>query len=362
MQSLFVVEHDAIIGKRGEEIVVKIQDIVAERAQLASLSQCVVLGNAALTTPAVKAMLKNGVDVVFMHRGGGFLGRLTSGRSRNILLRKKQFHRLSDPAHQLALATSCVRGKIENQRRLLARFQKRRPSTELSKALVALRLAKQRVDSARDLDTLRGVEGSAAAAYFAVFGTLITAPNISFTKRLRRPPPDPVNILLSFGYTQLGNNIHAMIESAGLDPYLGGLHAPQYGRPSLVLDLIEEFRPVIVDSAVIRALNTGAISHRDFQWIKGDDATAEERLLLEDYSEDGDGSHGEDATLPPPVIFGKTGIRKWVGEYQRRLNEMVYYPPRGLRLSLQHVMRAQVHHLARCIDNDQAYMPWLSPR
>jgi CRISP-associated protein Cas1 len=364
VRALFVVEQGARVVRRGERIVVLLGDVTMEQMRTDELAQCVVMGNVSLTPPAVKAMLRHGVDVVFMTRSGGFIGRLTCGLSRNVMLRRCQFRALEDPAIALQLAAACVRGKIENQRRLLARYQKRRSSDDIARALVGLRHSLSNVSGATDPDVLRGVEGRAAALYFGCWKTLITAEGIRFHRRLRRPPPDPVNILLSFGYTQLANAIHAMVESAGLDPYLGALHAPKYGRPSLVLDLLEEFRPVVVDTAVLRALNVGSIRLRDFEFIAGDDNCAEERLLQGEYNEEGEPrDEGAEALRKrPPVIFLKSGIRKWVTEYHRRMNEKLFYAPRNMQLSLEQIVLAQVRHLSTCLESGDRYAPFIAPR
>jgi len=321
----------------------------------------VVLGNVGLTAPAVRSLLTGGTDVVFLTRGGKFLGRLSSGLTRNVLLRREQHRRFDDPVFALDLARRIVAGKIENQRRLLRRHQRRKPDERTAAALVRLRRAVERCSaSAADLDTLRGVEGSAAAAYFGCWPSLVAAPGVEFTKRLRRPPPDPVNVLLSFGYTLLGNLVHQAVEAAGLDPFLGCLHEARYGRPSLVLDLIEELRPVVVDSAVLRAINTRAVTPADFTKVGGEDEV-EERWEREEYDEDAEEKR-ERPGPRRPLLFGRAGVKKWLAVYERRLDEKAWYPPREARLALRDVARAQVHLLAAHVRGEAAYAPFLAPR
>ncbi|MBN2717706.1 MAG: CRISPR-associated endonuclease Cas1 [Deltaproteobacteria bacterium] len=364
MQSLFVIEQGARISRRGDKVTVFVDGVKMEDARIDELAQCVVMGNVAITPQAVKALTKNGVDIVFTSRTGQFIGRMSGGLSRNILLRQSQFRRLESEDNRLDIAKRVVAGKIENQRRLLARYQKRRPHESIMQSLVFLRHSQRRVSAAMNLDELRGVEGSAGASYFSCWKNLLSAEDITFTRRMRRPPPDPVNILLSFGYTQLCNAIHAMVETSGMDPFLGALHAVKYGRPSLVLDIVEEFRPVIVDATVLRVINSGIISLRDFQSRLEKDAQAEKTLLENAYAENGN-PVSRDATPkdgPPPTLFLKSGIKKWVVEYQRRMQTIAYYPPRGVQMRMDQIILAQVYLMAKHMESGMGYESFLSPR
>ncbi len=343
--------------KKEGRLCVKVGDIEKHSVRFSELSQCVLLGNVGISTPAVRSLLKEGVDVVFLSQRGRFLGRLSSGLSKNGIIRMHQYKFLSDEKAALELSKRCVNGKIENQRRLLKRYQKRRPSPDLAKAAVQLRHAIQEVQSASTADTLRGMEGHAASIYFSCWKDLLISDDIVFTKRIRRPPPDPVNILLSFGYTVLGNLIHSMVDASGLDPYLGALHTPRYGRPSLVLDLIEEFRPVVVDASVIRAINTKIVTLDDFEEVK---IKKEEEIVYprEEYD------RNQEQEEPKPVqeiTFKRSGIRKWIAQLERRLDESSFFEPRGQTMTLRDIIRAQVYILADHIAEKSNYKPYLSP-
>lgn len=359
MKTLYVVQQGAHLARDGEAVVVMVADEKIEKVDPHSISQCVVMGNVGVSTPAVRSLLAQGVDVVFTSRTGRFVGRLSSGLSRNIELRMAQHRLLTDPDFALRLSCRIVAGKIENQRRLLRRYQKRRKTPKIAAALAALRRSSLQVELAEDLDTLRGVEGFAAAAYFSAWPDLLENADFGFEKRNRRPPRDPINVLLSFGYTLLGNLYHSLIEATGLDPFLGALHAPRYGRPSLVLDLIEEMRPVIVDTAALRAANTKTIRASDFEKAEAADASIEEAWEAEEYEEDSETG----ATPPPrrPLIFLRPGVKKWLTAYERRLHERSRYEPRDASLELEDIARAQVHLLARHLRGEETYTPFLSP-
>lgn len=264
MAIVYVTEQGAVVSLVRARLEIRKRRELLESVRLDHIEQLVLYGRIQVTTQALHALLARGVDTTLLGRGGAFLGRITGSLSRNVELRHTQLARLNDPAFALHWARAVVAGKLENQRALLQRYQRHCHDPRIPRALVTLRLCLEWLPEADTLDAVRGLEGAGAAAYFAAFPALVTAEGITFEKRLRRPPPDPVNILLSFGYTLMGNMIHGLLETAGLDPYVGALHALAYGRPSLALDLLEEWRPAIVDRAVLAAINTRSIRPADF--------------------------------------------------------------------------------------------------
>jgi CRISPR-associated protein Cas1 len=224
-----------------------------------------------------------------------------------------------------------------------------------------------RLGEAEDLDVLRGFEGKAAALYFDVFGRLISAPHVTFTTRIRRPPPNPVNILLSFGYTLLTKMVHGFVESAGMDPYLGALHAPRYGRPSLALDLVEEWRSVIVDTTVLRAINTKTITHQDFLPAPKDhdlwpeEAIEEDEISILEPPSPSDLSQETDEPPPSarPLLMQPEAVKRWFALYERRLQEEVFYFPKQSRLSYRQIVREQVYLCARHLKAEAEYASFL---
>lgn len=360
MKSLYVNEQGARLVKKGERLEVWVGEVLLQSVRCDELSQVVVMGNAGLTTQAVKALLAAGSDVVFLSRQGSFIGRLSCGLSRQVVVRRAQYRLLDDEANALAVARRFVSGKVTNQRRLLLRQQRKRPDEQVATACTRLRHLLDKIAGAAGLDELRGLEGAAAREYFGVFGKLLRAQDITFVKRVRRPPPDPVNVLLSFGYTLLGNLVQAAVEACGLDPYFGCLHEPRHGRPALVLDLMEEFRPVAVDSAVLEAVNTRAVTARDFlrQSEAEDDVEREwERLAFAEAERE-----GRQERMPErPIVFQRTGVKKWLAVWQRRLERRALYRPRELRLTLRQVITEQVYRFAEFVAGSREYEPYQAP-
>jgi CRISPR-associated protein Cas1 len=217
------------------------------------------------------------VAVTFLSEQGKFLARVEGPVSGNVLLRREQYRRSDDPNGCAAIVRSLVIGKALNQRAVLRRAQ-RDHGARLEPAVVAtLEAAEQRLtDIARraerpqDADALRGLEGEAANVYFGVFDALIRAQkeDFRFAARSRRPPLDPVNALLSFAYALLVHDVRAALETVGLDPAVGFLHRDRPGRPSLALDLMEEFRPFFADRLVLSLINRRQVSARGFRGME----------------------------------------------------------------------------------------------
>ena len=284
MPPIYVTHQNSKLHVRNRRLQVEIGDgnssEVLASLPLAHVSQVVLFGNVGLTTPAIDALLVQGVEVVFLTLKGEYRGRLAGSVTPHVPLRRAQYRRLEDTAFVLEMAKGFVRAKLTHQRTLLLRHNRDREEADKGRephgqhpadkehpaeiAAAARQIAQAIEDVPRKvaINSLLGVEGSATAAYFRGFKRLF-APEWKFQDRNRRPPQDPVNVLLSFGYTLLTNLASSAIQATGLDPYAGFLHEVAYNRPALGLDLVEEFRPV-VDGVVLWCCNSGQITPDDF--------------------------------------------------------------------------------------------------
>ncbi|HOU93020.1 MAG TPA: CRISPR-associated endonuclease Cas1 [Polyangiaceae bacterium] len=266
MRTAYVVHDGATLRREGERLVVTVRHERKQELPVHELTQLVLVGNVVLTPGAVDLVVDPSVDTVLLSHSGRYRGRITGSVSGNVVLRLAQFRALTDPARTLALARRVVDGKIGNQRALLVRRARYPGAARLDpRHDVALRAARAGLELAPDLDAVRGCEGAASAAYFRALAGCFLPPDMTFDRRSRRPPLDPVNALLSFAYTLLANAVEATVERVGLDPYLGSLHAPVPGRPSLVCDLMEEHRPWVVDALVLSAVNHRAFTPEHFE-------------------------------------------------------------------------------------------------
>jgi CRISPR-associated protein Cas1 len=217
-----------------------------------------------VTAATLQALMDRQTPVCYLSQHGRYVGRMEPALSKNALLRSAQYRAAFDPGATLQLARQMVRGKLTNMRVLLQRANREVQASPVTRAVDQMKTTITALDSTGSLDQLRGLEGAGSAMYFGVFNHLIKASDISFVKRVRRPPTDPINALLSFGYALLANDIQSTVNAVGFDPYQGYLHVEHYGRPSLALDLMEEFRPVIVDSLVLTCVNKRIIGADDF--------------------------------------------------------------------------------------------------
>ena len=263
MSTIYITQQGAVVSKVSERLKVTLKKELLAEIPLLKISQLALFGNITVTPPAIKILLKNGIEICYLTQHGEYVGRTQPELSKNSLLRIEQYRAFFDPSRRLEIARAFVSGKLANLRMTLHR--KGDKTARIKKAVERLKAAERNVKTTGSLNVLRGHEGDGTAAYFSVFDSLLKPAEFSFPKRVRRPPTDPVNALLSFGYTLLMNDLLTAVNIVGLDPYIGYLHAEKYGRPSLALDLMEEFRPLIVDAMVFTCLNKRILTESSFQ-------------------------------------------------------------------------------------------------
>ena len=258
------------MAKEGETVIVRVERETKLRLPLLNLEGIVCVGNAISVSPyLMAACARKGVGISFMNEYGRFLARVVGPVSGNILLRKEQYRRSDDEKASAEIACSIVIGKTANAKTTLSRYLRDhdprdsdvRTAVERLKANVAMLREK------RSLDGIRGVEGESAKTYFSVFDKLIVAQKKTFffSERSRRPPMDNVNALLSYGYTLLRHDVESALECVGLDPQAGFLHRDRPGRPSLALDIMEEFRHPFVDRMVLSLINRKEVTGKNFK-------------------------------------------------------------------------------------------------
>lgn len=328
---LYLLEQGTRLKREGRRLLVVRDDEVLARVSVLQVSQVIVFGNVDITTPALKLLLDEGIEVVLLSRRGRFYGRLVGAESGNGLLRVAQVTRSRDERFALEVARRLVQAKIHHMRRLLQRHGYRRPAiqAEIQNAVQALGQAHEQAARCRTLNSLLGVEGSATGHYFRAFRLLLNEGWV-FEGRRRRPPTDPVNVLLSFGYTILQQNVLGAVLTAGLDPYVGFLHQMAYNRPSLALDLMEPFRPLVVDSVVLRCINN-------------------EVVRLDDFTTSDDPAR--------PVVLGDEGKRRYIRELEHRLTQAFKHPGTGEQVTYRRLFLLEAYALARVLtDEDENAM------
>jgi CRISPR-associated protein Cas1 len=334
MPTLYLNQQRSIVRKDGDCLVVQPQKNGDEnpspktRVPLIKVDHVVVEGNVTLTTPVLHAFLDNNIEISFLSYYGNFKGALSTGFSKNSLLRVAQHRAHNDPEQRLNLAKRFVTGKLANMRTLLMRYNRKDEEDELGRQVRAIEQAIKAAGHMDAVERLIGQEGIASAAYFSCFAKLLKQ-DMGFRGRFRRPPTDPVNALLSYGYTILTSKIASIIHSVGMDPHVGYLHTSQYGRPALALDLVEEFRPIVVDSVVLTVINNRMLQQHDFVEEVGS-------IRLQD-----------------------NGRKQFLGKFEERLNTEVTHPVFGYRVTYKRCLELQARLLAKTLTGEiPAYTPF----
>ena len=331
------------VGRKDATLTVKDEDTVIEEVRLNDVSHVALFGNIQLTTQAVQGLCDAEIPITYFSGGGWFYGMTHGHGLKNVFLRIEQFRLARDPAFVLRIARALVNGKIRNHRTLLMRNHVEAPAGTVNR----LREAAQDALTADGLEQLLGIEGAAAAAYFEQFSGMLKHENpdddeipgaevppeprrltFEFTARHRRPPTDPVNALLSLAYSVLSKDCTIAAAAVGFDPYIGFYHQPRFGRPALALDLMEEFRPLIAESAVLTAINNRMVTPDDF-------VTA-----------------GQAVNLTP------AGRKKFFLAYEQRMTGLLTHPLFDYKVSYRRALELQARILARVLTGEiPEYVP-----
>jgi CRISPR-associated protein Cas1 len=322
MAILYVQDQGTTVRKKDNQLLVTRGQTVLETVPLGKIDQVVVMGRGVqLSTALLVDLLQRGIPVVLTNqRGSHHYATLAAGPSRFGGLRTQQMQYVHDPARALGLARRLVQAKLLNQRALLN-------STGWAAAAAAsgqIDAALAGLAAATTIDMVRGYEGAAAAAYFGAWRLALDAA-WGFGGRAYYPPPDPVNAMLSFGYTLALHDVQTAVHLVGLDPYLGTFHVIEAGRPSLALDLLEEFRPVIVDRLVLDLIRRGSITRTDV----------------------------ERPMEPPDAVYlNETGRSRFIDAYERVMQGLVRLPT-GEQTVLRRVVLLQAQAIARVMRAEQ---------
>lgn len=381
---VYVTVQGSRVIREGRHLLVRLGDDIHHTLFTGKLEQLVLCGNITLTTPALSLLLREGIDTVFLRQDGRYRGRLAGAEPKNVLLRRRQFQLTFDDAFCLAVARDIVRGKVSNMLTILQRIKRTRQSNAADSAAGSVRTLLVKLGDAGNLDTLRGLEGAASARYFEGLRQGLDDDH-GFRKRVRRPPTDPVNSVLSLIYTFLINRVYAAIRLAGLDPYPGVLHTLDYGRHSLPLDLVEEFRAPLGDALTLALFNLRILKKEDFYVfdppvlaipVAADapiDAAVRDSLgkmsSLEDDDEifdmpaqvlpetvdDVEGRQGRGAVRLHPAAF-----KKVITAFEKKMQNEFYHPLAERRLTYSDALIFQARQYRRLIEGEVAeYHPLL---
>ena len=321
---LVVQDSRAHVGLRGDQVVVTKDAEAMAKVPLNQIRHLFLYGVPQVSSQLVHALLERDVSVAYFSAAGRFLGMLGGLPASGVDARRGQYRMFEQAEIRLVLAREALRAKIHNQRVMLMRN-----GDVPEGVLVTMAEYRTMVAAATDLDRARGIEGAAAALYFSHFPTMISGcswARFSFEGRNRRPPRDPVNAMLSLGYSILSKEASGVCYAVGLDPFLGFLHQPRYVRPALALDLMEEFRPLIADSVVISLINRREILPSDF------------------------------ISTSSGTFLNERGRKVFWEGWFRRMDSEVSHPEFGYKMSYRRMLEVQARQLWRfCRGEAQKY-------
>ena len=305
ISTLYIASQGAHITKIGERLVVRDKDgKIIHDIPFFNVRQIFCIGSVEITSQAIFQLMYRGIDVVYLTKSGRFKCRLSNLNEKSVISRIAQYKRELEPSFRLEIARKIVIGKLNNYR-LWMMFKSRRGVIDGKGEIISISDAIRLAVNAETTDELMGIEGIGSKAYFEAFRQSIKQ-NLGFYERNRRPPRDPVNAMLSFGYTILFHKVLSAIEQAGVDPFMSNLHSNQNSRPSLALDLMEEFRHFVVDTVVLRMVNLVQVRNEHFT-----------------YTED------------KGTLMSEFAIATLVKEIQSRLGNSYFYARENRKLELQ---------------------------
>lgn len=328
MTTLYLMEAHAFVAKKGRTLVVRQEGEVSKSLPLERISEVLCCGDVSWSGAALRELSEMGIGVAYIGPHGEWVGRWEPAETKTVPLRRAQFRAADDEAKRLSIARSIVTGKLRNSRALLLRARRDGMIADCAEIAELDSLAR-RASVASGVEEARGLEGQGAACYFRAYGRLISVRGFEFRYRVRRPPTDGVNAMLSFGYALLMSMASTTVRSVGFDAHVGYLHYDRYGRESLALDIIEEFRAPIVDALVAALVHRRVIQPKDFE---------------------------RDATS---CRLSKPARRSFIEQFERKLESELTHPVLKKRVSHRRAVEIQARILAKCLMGElNAYIPF----
>lgn len=382
---IYLTEQGSELTKEGHHLVVR-KGEYSHTIFTHKVSQIVAIGNIKISHQALVQIFSVGVDMVFLAQNGKYIGRLACEEPKNIFLRRKQFLLSDNGEFSLKIAKSIVIGKLTNLITVLMRIQRTKNAPQAKDKANQIRMLLKNVEDATSVDSVRGYEGRGSQLYFSALKYGLKN-DYGFTKRVRRPPTDPVNSLLSLLYTFLMNKAYIAIRLASLEPYIGTLHTLDYGRYSLVFDLMEEFRPIIADTLMLSLFNLEILKDSSFE--------KEIMTPLEEAKEEGNKDEISKAINDPiglmrpytlddnftplpeqrvseelednvnstgkyPVKLKPDAIKKVIEAFEKKISTKFYHPLAGKDLTYEDAINFQARYYRRVIEGEVGeYVPLL---
>ena len=328
MSNLYITKQNTKLSKKGKRIVVKEEGKIISDIPLINIEQVVVFGRVSITGAMIQLLLGEGIPITYLSYYGNYKGRLVPEYSKNSIFRIKQFRAYEDENFCLDISKRMIKGKLKNMRSFLLIEARKNKKDKIKEVCEKIKRTINKLEQADNLEKIRGYEGIASKYYFSKFNAVLDD-EFNFDGRNRRPPKDPINSMLSFGYCLLLNNVLTALYLNGFDPYIGFFHSVQYGKVSLALDLIEEFRQVIIDRLIKSLVNREMIT-------KGDFIKKENKVLMKDKARN---------------LF--------LESYEEKLETTIEHPVFKIKASWRKIIELQAKLLRKHIKKEEIYQPML---
>lgn len=324
MSNIYVYDQGSKIQYKDGRLQINTQDECTKSIPIESVDNVLLFGAVNITTNCISTLLKKGIHLTWLSKNGSFFGRLESTSNVNITKQRLQFRKSDDENFRLGISKQFIKGKTKNQRTILQRYARIAKDVDISFQIKEMEREIKKIDNAATINELMGLEGNLARIYYSGLSTILPD-GFKFKKRTKRPPKDPFNSLLSFGYTLLHYEIFTSVVTRGLNPYAAFLHADREKHPALCSDLMEEWRPVLIDSLAVAMIKKRQISENDFS---------------EDKKTGG-------------IFLTKEGCQKFAVEFEKRLKQEVSYVEKlPYRMSFRRIIDRQILELTKAMEND----------
>ena len=324
MSNIYVYEQGAVLGYRENRLIINYSENDFKSIPIENIDNIIIFGAVQVSTACMQQMLAKGIHLTWLSKNGFYFGRLESTSHINIERQRLQFRKSDDKKFSLELSKQFIKGKSTNQRTILMRANKLLKNREMSDIILKMTVYSKKINESKTIEELMGVEGFLAKMYYQGV-SLIIDKEYSFKQRTKRPPKDPFNSIISFGYTLLHYEIFTIVVSKGLNPYAAFMHSDKHKHPALCSDLMEEWRAVLVDSLAIALLNNNKIKKENF-----------------DFNEENGG-----------VYLNKEGCKKFVENFEKRLRQEVGYVTEvSYKMSFRRIIEYQVMQLIKVMENN----------
>ena len=324
MSNVYVYERGAVLGYRENRLIINYSEDDFKSIPIENIENIILFGGIQVSTACMQQMLAKGVHLTWLSKTGSYFGRLESTSFINIDRQRLQFRKSDDEKFSLEISKQFIRGKVTNQRTILMRANKMLKNPELEDIILRMSVYSKKIGEAKTIEELMGMEGFLAKMYYQGVNFMIDK-EYSFKQRTKRPPKDPFNAVLSFGYTLLHYEIFTLVVSKGLNPYASFLHSDRHKHPALCSDLMEEWRPMLIDSLAIALLNNNKIKKENFE-----------------YNKENGG-----------VYLDKEGCKKFIAEFEKRLRQEVGYVKEvPYKMSFRRIIEYQIMQLIKAIEED----------